>query len=132
MSDAPRTLLAVDDEYDILLILRTALKDDFRVLAAGNGADALATAAEQRPDIILLDMMMPEMDGFEVLRRLRENEATAAIPVIFLTGVSERAKMRRALDNGVPYYIVKPFRTHELMHKINQALAVAASTTTTT
>jgi CheY-like chemotaxis protein len=101
-------------------------------LTAGNGADALAVAAEERPDIILLDMMMPEMDGFEVLHRLREDDATAAIPGIFLTGVSERAKVRRALDNGVPYYIVKPFKTHELMHKINQALAAAANATTTT
>ncbi|MBI5154166.1 response regulator [Candidatus Poribacteria bacterium] len=127
---APKTrILAVDDENDVLLILKTALKDEFDVRTASNGPDALASADEHLPDLVILDMMMPEMDGFEVLGRLKAAEKTSKVPVIFLTGVSDRSKIRKALDMGTQYYIVKPFDYNDLITKVHLALRDAETTT---
>jgi DNA-binding response OmpR family regulator len=120
-------ILAVDDESDLLLIIKTALfSEGFEVATALNGFDALAMAQENPPDLIILDMMMPEMDGFEVLKRLRESPKTEVVPVIMLTGVSERGKIRQALDSGIDYYIVKPFEFHDLISKVKVALGSSA------
>lgn len=118
-------ILAVDDETDVLLILRTALKDDYDVATASNGAEGLAKAIEWQPDGIILDMMMPEMDGMQVLTELRRDPRTMRIPVIFLTGVSDRKKIREALDKGTQYYITKPFKHMDLMAKVALALREA-------
>ena len=115
-------VLAVDDENDILLILRTSLRDDYDVLTASNGPEALQKIAEDSPDVVILDMMMPEMDGIEVLEEIRRNPATATLPVIFLTGVSDRSKIREALDKGTAYYLTKPFNHRELNSRVEQAL----------
>lgn len=121
-------ILVVDDENDILLIVRTSLKDDYEVSTASSGADALAHIEDETPDLIILDMMMPEMDGIEVLEKVRANASTATTPVIFLTGVSERSKIREALDKGTQYYIVKPFKQQDLMNKVALALEEAGTT----
>lgn len=123
-------VLAVDDENDILLILRTALKEDYEVLTASNGPDALGMIEDQRPDVVILDMMMPEMDGIEVLEEIRMMPEAAATPVIFLTGVSDKAKMREALDKGTAYYLVKPFEVVELLNKVAMALRESQNTRT--
>src|SRR5688572_18100270 len=107
-------ILAVDDESDVLLIIKTALMSEgFAVQTATNGPDAISRAAEMKPDLIVLDMMMPEMSGFETLRKLRDSPDTVATPVIMLTGVSDKGKIREALDLGIDYYIVKPFEFHD-------------------
>jgi putative two-component system response regulator len=126
-ADKPH-ILVVDDENDILLIVKTSLKDDYDVETASNGPEALARAAERLPDLVILDMMMPEMDGIEVLERLRANAATARTPVIFLTGVSEKSKIREALNKGTQYYIVKPFKHQDLLNKVALALNEADTT----
>jgi cyclic di-GMP phosphodiesterase len=127
---ARRKILAVDDENDILLILKTALKDDFDVETAQSGPEALQAIDESgAPDLIILDLMMPEMDGMEVLVKLRQLPMTAQTPVIFLTGVSDKAKIREALDKGTSYYIVKPFNYHDLISKVTLALSEADRTT---
>lgn len=128
MANQRPKVLVVDDENDILLIVRTSLKDDYEVETASSGPDALAHIEENSPDLIILDMMMPEMDGIEVLEKIRANPGTAAIPVIFLTGVSERSKIREALDKGTQYYIVKPFKQQDLMNKVALALREAGTT----
>ncbi|MGB9692003.1 MAG: response regulator [Candidatus Sumerlaeaceae bacterium] len=121
-----RKILAVDDELDLLLIIKTALSSEgFEVITATNGPDALAMAEDEKPDLIILDVMMPEMNGFEVLQALRESVTTERIPVIMLTGVSEREKIRDALSAGIDYYIVKPFQLHDLVAKVNLAIADA-------
>ncbi len=120
---AAKRILAIDDENDVLLIIKTALKSEgFEVITAGNGFDGLAVAEDQKPDLILLDLMMPEMDGMEVLKRLKENDQTDQIPVIILTGLSDRSKIRLALDQGTAYYIVKPFEYQDLITKVRLAL----------
>jgi CheY-like chemotaxis protein len=117
-----KRILAVDDENDVLLILKTALKDEYDVSTATNGPDALVLASEQMPDLIILDMMMPDMDGFEVLDNLKADPKTAQIPVIFLTGVSDKSKIRKALDRGTKYYLVKPFDYQDLLTKVHAGL----------
>jgi len=118
-----KKILAVDDEPDVLLILKTALQTEgYDVQTAANGPDALALAREFLPDLVLLDVMMPGMSGFEVLRELKNDESTAAAPVIMLTGVSEHAKIKEALSSGTTYYIVKPFEFEDLLEKVDQAL----------
>lgn len=121
-----RKILAVDDEQDLLLIIKTALfSEGYEVFTASNGPDGLALAKEKRPDLVILDIMMPEMNGFEVLKKLREMKETESIPVIMLTGLSEKPKMRLALDSGIEYYIVKPFEFHDLLSKVKIAIADA-------
>ena len=115
-------ILAVDDENDILLIVRTSLKDEYDVETASSGAEALQKIQDNPPDLVILDMMMPEMDGIEVLEEIRRMTQTATTPVIFLTGVSDKAKIREALDKGTQYYITKPFSYNDLVSKVAIAL----------
>lgn len=121
--NATKTILAIDDENDVLIIIKTALQSEgYQVLTASNGFDGLAAAEDKKPDLILLDLMMPEMDGMEVLKRLKESKGTDQIPVIILTGLSDREKIRTALDQGTSYYIVKPFDYQGLVSKVKLAL----------
>ena len=123
-----KKILAVDDESDVLLIIKTALMSEgYNVVTATNGPDALASAQDDIPDLIVLDMMMPEMSGFEVLKELRDDPRTQTIPVIMLTGVADKTKIREALDLGIDYYIVKPFEFHDLIAKVK--IAIEDSTT---
>lgn len=127
MSDKKK-ILAVDDESDVLLIIKTALMaEGFDVVTAANGPDALALAEEHEPDLVVLDMMMPGMTGFEVLAELRLQPANREVPIIMLTGVSDKSKIRQALDAGIDYYIVKPFEFHDLISKVRLAIADAES-----
>lgn len=119
-----KKILAVDDESDVLLLIKTALMSEgYAVTTASNGPDALSVAADQRPDLIILDMMMPEMSGFDVLEALRSRQETESIPVIMLTGVSDKGKIRQAIDSGIDYYIVKPFEFHDLISKVKIAIS---------
>ena len=103
-------LLLVDDDPDIQLVARAALKRaGFEVQVADSGAAALDVIARDRPDAILLDWMMPDMDGPEVCRRLKQDPATSTIPVVFLTARSQHAEIERGLALGAAGYIVKPF-----------------------
>lgn len=116
-------ILVVDDESDVLLIVKTGLQaEGYDVLTASNGPDGLAAAKESSPDLILLDIMMPGMDGFETLQKLKEDDETCAIPVIMLTGLSERAKIQQALVSGIQFYVVKPFEFEDLVQKVRTAL----------
>ena len=116
-------ILAVDDELDVLLIVKTTLQSEgYEVETASDGTDALALAREVSPDLILLDMMMPGMSGLDVLRELKADDSVCTIPVIMLTGLSEKDKIQKALVSGTDYYIVKPFDHQDLLSKINDAL----------
>ena len=103
-------VLLVEDDPDIQLVARAALKRaGFSVAVTSNGPAALEHVRNDRPDVILLDWMMPDMDGTEVCRRLKADAATADIPVIFLTARSQQAEIARGLALGAAGYIVKPF-----------------------
>ncbi len=102
-------LLLVDDMPDNLQVLECGLMNDYRLVVARHGERALHLAAEKRPDLILLDVMMPELDGFEVCGRLKQNPETADIPVIFLTALNDENSEKRGLELGAVDYIHKPF-----------------------
>ena len=105
----PKVLIA-DDEDGIRVLCRVNLElTDFEVIEAVDGADALAKAREHRPDVILLDVMMPEIDGWEVLHQLKGDPELAAIPVIMLTARTSEADQIRAWGEGVIDYLSKPF-----------------------
>jgi putative two-component system response regulator len=107
--DRKPTVLVVDDAPESIDVLRSVLGEDYRVLAAVNGQVALRVARDASPDIILLDVMMPEIDGYEVCRRLKQEPATSAIPVIFITTLSEAANEAKGLALGAVDYITKPY-----------------------
>ncbi len=118
-----KKILAVDDETDVLLVIKTALQSEgFEVSSATNGQEALDKIPSEKPDLVILDVMMPGMTGFEVLDKMKSDPDMAGIPVIMLTGLSERSKIKQALESGTDYYIVKPFDFHDLMSKVNDAL----------
>jgi len=117
-------VLAVDDEAGILRLLKLELAEQgFRVITAGDGAEALRVAEDQRPDIILLDVMMPEMTGMEAMRKLREQTDA---PIIFVTARDSDKDKISGLEQGADDYIVKPFSPDELGARIRAVLRRAS------
>ncbi len=118
-----KRILATDDEPDVLMIIKSALEGEgFEVQTASSGPDCIESAREYPPDLFLLDVMMPGMSGFDVVKELKSYPMTSKIPIIMLTGVGERKKIQDALAHGVNYYILKPFDFEDLITKVNQAL----------
>ena len=118
-----QTILAVDDDLDILDLLEMSLDSDgFNVITASDGLEAIEKAKSHAPDLILLDLMMPKMDGFEVINNLRANSQTRAIPVIMLTARSQIDEKLQGLDAGADDYITKPFDLKELTARIKAVL----------
>lgn len=119
MSSAPLVLVA-DDEPRITKLVSIALSEEgFRVVTASGGADAIAKAEEMRPDIVLLDLVMPDMDGIEVMRELRERRP---VPVILLTARGSTADRAKGLDLGADDYVAKPFHPDELAARVRAVL----------
>lgn len=105
-----QTILIVDDEPANISLLNEVLKSDYQIIVAKDGKKAIIAAQATRPpDLILLDIMMPELDGHEVLRRLKKNDSTKNIPVIFVTSKSKEEDETRGLEMGAVDYIPKPF-----------------------
>ena len=122
--DAPRILI-VDDDEDILELVRVSLTRQVppcRVETAASGEEALAKVAASRPHLVLLDLMMPGMDGYEVCRRLRANLATALIPIIMLTALGDIESKRLGFLAGTDDYVVKPFELMELQARVRRLL----------
>lgn len=123
MAAAHPTILIVDDTPENLSILGELLQHDYRVRAANSGRRALQIAQSQpRPDLILLDVMMPEMDGFAVLAHLREDPQTRDIPVIFVTAMDGTHDEERGLDHGAVDYITKPIRPAIVLARVRTQL----------
>ncbi len=121
---APR-IVVVDDEPSILEMMRLRLESlGATVIAVLRSADAVAVVRAQNPDIVLLDIMMPDMDGFAVIRQLKELDVTRQIPVIFMTARDEIDSRVLGLDLGAHDYVTKPFNTIELIARIRAALRV--------
>jgi CheY-like chemotaxis protein len=116
-------VLIVDDEVDIVSTVKYRLEFcEFEVVTAANGKEGLEKAASEKPDIILLDISMPVMNGHEMLERLKNNPELKDIPVIMFTAFSDARYVAKAVELGVTDYATKPFDFPELMGKITKAL----------
>jgi len=123
ISDTRSKILIVDDEIDTLLPLKRSLEvEDYLVVGASNGKEALIKAKTDIPDLILLDLMMPEMDGYEVCAKLKTDELTKNIPVIMLTAKDTVREKVKGLDIGADDYVTKPFHLIELKARIKSVL----------
>lgn len=120
--DDQTTVLVVEDNGDLRSFIREVLEDSYRVLEAENGSEALKVVAEQLPDLIVADIMMPEMDGITFNRRIKENPDTASVPLIFLTAKTARVDQLGALDDGADDYITKPFDPLLLKARVNNLI----------
>ncbi len=122
-STSKSTIMVVDDHPDVVDILRITLESKgFNVRCAYSGKDLFAGLEELKPDLIILDIMMPEMDGLKVLARLRENSDTASIPVILLTAMVQQEDVIEGYKTGADYYIMKPFTSTQVLEGINLIL----------
>ncbi len=122
---ATHKILACDDERHIVRLIQVNLeRAGYNVITAFDGTDALRKVESDRPDLIVLDVMMPKMDGFEVLKRLQANPETRDIPVIMLTAKAQDADVFRGWSSGVSAYLTKPFNPPSLA---NQARALLES-----
>ena len=114
-----KKILVVDDERDLVDILVFNLqREQYAVITAGDGELAVAMAERERPDLILLDLMLPGIDGLEVCRRLRANPRTAGVPIIMLTAKGEEMEAVIGLSQGADDYVRKPFSVRELMARV--------------
>jgi CheY-like chemotaxis protein len=126
--DTKKTIMVVDDNPDIITIVRTILEGKgYNVLSAYSGAELFTTLEKQKPDLIVLDIMMPQMDGLEVLTRLKGAPDTSAIPVILLTAKVQYEDVLGGYKLGADYYITKPFTSTQLINGINLLLGEVKS-----
>ena len=124
MPDTPKRILIVDDTKDILLVVARRLKSwGYEALTAESGEEGLKIIQEQKPDLVLLDIMMPKMKGRDVCSLMKANPETARIPVIFLTALGLADHVKAGLDLGADDYLVKPFEPAELKERIMIALS---------
>ncbi len=121
-----RTVLTIEDQPDIRRLIRMTLEfKGHRVLEAGNGADGLALARSERPDLILLDVMMPGMSGHRVAQALGDDPVLAGIPTVMISALGSQGDVDAGLATGVRAYLVKPFSPWELLDKIDELTRAA-------
>jgi DNA-binding response OmpR family regulator len=124
MAEKSKKILVVDDEPDVASLLTLLLKSQgYNVIAAGDGQEALELARKQSPDLILLDIMLPRMDGYKVARMLKFDENFSHIPIIMLTAKIQEKDKETGLEMGANAYVTKPFDTEQLLKKIKDTLA---------
>ncbi len=119
-----KKILVCDDDPVILRLLQVNLElEDYDVVSAHNGSEAVEVAAAELPDLVILDIMMPIMDGYEACERIKANEATSRIPVIFLSAKAQQTDIDRGTASGVTEYLTKPFDPTELLEIIERLVA---------
>jgi two-component system phosphate regulon response regulator PhoB len=124
-------VLVVEDEAPLVTMLRYNLeREGFQVCEAGDGEEALVQIAERRPDLVLLDWMLPLVSGIEVCRRIRRSPETRSLPVIILTARGEETDRVRGLDSGADDYVVKPFSPSELVARLRAVMRRAQPSAT--
>lgn len=121
-----KKILIVDDEKDLVSLVSLHMKmAGYEVLTASNGEKALAVAQEEKPDLIILDLMLPKIDGWEVCRRLRQDPEIKNVPVIMLTARAEIKDKLKGFEAGADDYVTKPFSPRELVSRVKRVLARA-------
>lgn len=122
-SEASPTVLIVEDEGDVSEVLSFSLRrEGFRVLTASEAAEGLALAQAEAPDVVLLDVMMPGITGWEMLERMKSQDATRRIPVIMVTVLGEPRFLDKAAEQGAAGFIRKPFKSEEVVRTIRSVL----------
>ncbi|MDH3346853.1 MAG: response regulator, partial [Desulfobulbaceae bacterium] len=124
ISTQMQCILIVDDEPNNLKVLQQILRDNYRLVFAKNGAKALTATTKHSPDLILLDIMMPDMDGYEVCRKLKANPTTANIPVIFVTALNDESEESKGFSYGCVDYITKPVSGPIVRARVQNHLAL--------
>ncbi len=120
-----KTILIADDEESLRKLMHTTLEDpNHSILLAADGLEALEAARNQRPDLVILDWMMPGMTGLEVARELRADPATAHIPILMVTAMGQERDRKQGVALGVQAYLVKPFSPLELLRKVQEIFKV--------
>jgi len=123
MTEQKKTVLVVEDEEDILALLHfNLIKAGYLADCATHGEEALQAVAAHKPDLILLDLMLPGIDGLEICRRLRADEATSEIPIIMLTACGEEADVVTGLELGADDYVTKPFSIKVLLARVQTVM----------
>jgi two-component system, OmpR family, alkaline phosphatase synthesis response regulator PhoP len=121
--EASHLILVADDDDDIRDLLVTSLgREGYEVITAIDGEQAFTLAVEHRPALVILDLVMPKMYGYAVLRKLKENDATSGIPVVMLTARTDPAEVLRGLEIGADDYLEKPFQMHRLLGRVRELL----------
>lgn len=120
-------ILAVDDEPMNRDIISEILCDDFDVVCVENGEECLKSIEEKKPDLLLLDVAMPDIDGIDVCKRLRADNKTKDMPILLLSGYAAEEHVRAGMEAGATQYITKPFVPSELLKRINDILKNTSS-----
>jgi len=118
MSDSNNKILIIDDEKMNIIALAHFLKPQFEIIIAADGQSGIEAAEKHKPDLILLDIIMPDMDGFEVLEKLKLSEITKKIPVIFISGLNTSQDEEKGMSSGAVDYITKPFNKFVVKKRI--------------
>lgn len=117
-------ILIAEDEKDIRdLVVFSLTYGGFEAIAASNGSDAIAMAEAELPDLILMDVRMPQMSGYEACQKLKQNPATRDIPVVFLSAKGQESEIKQGLNSGAEEYILKPFAPDELVKRVKEILS---------
>ncbi len=121
---AGETVLVVDDDPVIQRLLHDTFEmDGYAVLVAGDGVEGLERAQADHPDLVVLDVMMPKMDGLEVARRLKADPGTASIPILLLSAKAQEVDLRAGSDTGADDYVTKPFDPLDLLDRVEALIA---------
>ena len=116
-----KKILIADDKPEVLELIRVSLEsEDYQIIDASDGKEALEKIRVEKPDLVLLDIVMPKMDGFEVLRNLKKASGTKEIPIILLTAKGQKIDQEKGQKLGAAGYIIKPFSPSELLRKIEK------------
>ena len=119
-----KKILIVDDRPEVVELVRVILEgEDYEIVDASNGKEALKKARLEKPDLVLLDVVMPKMDGFEVCRKLKKDPQTKEIPIIMLTAKAQEVNQEKGREVGARDYLTKPFSPSALLTKIEEILA---------
>jgi DNA-binding response OmpR family regulator len=119
----PHKILVADDNHDTIMILSTILeREGYRVITAADGLEAIRCALEEKPALILVDIMMPKKSGFEVCKALKENPDTKEIPVLIITAKTDPVSRKDGFDLGACEYIIKPLNPRQLLQKVKEHL----------
>jgi len=124
VSETAHKVLIVDDDPYILMSLDYLMKTNgYEVFVARNGTEALQSISDHLPALVLLDIMMPDVDGYAICSSIKSNPVTSHIKVVFMSAKTRPADIRKAYDLGAVHYVTKPFSTRELLKSINEILA---------